>query len=36
MGGLKVIPSKPDAKYIWEMLHKDTGKLFMHFHVSWE
>ena len=34
MGGLKVIPNRPDPSYQWEMLHADTGKLYMHFNVS--
>lgn len=34
MGGLKVIPRLPDPSYIWEMLHVDTGKVFLHFDVS--
>ncbi|CAM9420565.1 unnamed protein product [Ascophyllum nodosum] len=31
MGGLIVIPNRPDPSYQWEMLHADTGKLYMHF-----
>ncbi|CAM9420134.1 unnamed protein product [Ascophyllum nodosum] len=31
MGGLEVIPNKPDPSYQWEMLYADTGKLYMHF-----
>lgn len=34
MGGLKVIPRLPDPSYIWEMLHADTGNVFLHFDVS--
>lgn len=34
MGGLVVIPNKPDPSYIWEMLHADTGELFLRFDVS--
>lgn len=34
MGGLRVIPNVPDPSYRWEMVHADTGELFIHFDVS--
>lgn len=34
MGGLKVIPNRPGPSYVWEMLHADTGELYLHFDVS--
>lgn len=34
MGGLRVIPNKPDPSYVWELLRADTGELFLHFNVS--
>ena len=29
-----VFPRKPDPAYVWELLHADTGDLFLHFDVS--
>lgn len=34
MGGLKVFPRLPDPSYVWELLHAETGELFLHFDVS--
>lgn len=33
MGGLVVYPHRPAPSYVWEMLHVDTGELFLHFDV---
>lgn len=33
MGGVRVIPNKPDPSYVWELLRADTGELFLHFNV---
>ena len=33
MGGLVVIPKKPDPSYIWELINVETNELYLHFNV---
>lgn len=33
MGGLKITFNRPASRYDFEMLHADTGDLFLHFEV---